>query len=254
MECRICGSKEYETVYQGIIRDGCFGKYTKETVSVYKCHKCGAMYHENVKGIGETFYESGKYREDMDETIDGYELLHDKEVLEKLQYTGTGIFRNKIIADIGCGGGSFLDFIQGAALEVIGIEPTEGFREKLCGKGYRAYAYMDDATIIIGTPTEQPMMRMALGKEYDRFLFSTQHLWVLNEKSLKFLAGLAGFKNIEVKYKQRYGLGNLISWIKNKKPMGNVGYEYISDSVDKNWIANSEERELADYIVMYAEK
>ena len=105
MECKICGNKEYRIVYEGIIRDGCFGKYTKEAVSIYQCGKCGAMYHKNKKADDEAFYESEKYRESMGEKIDDYELLHDKEVLEKLQYTGTDIFRNRIVADIGCGGG-----------------------------------------------------------------------------------------------------------------------------------------------------
>lgn len=292
MECKICGNKEYRIVYEGIIRDGCFGKYTKEAVSIYQCGKCGAMYHKNKKADDEAFYESEKYRESMGEKINDYELLHDKEVLEKLQYTGTDIFRNRIVADIGCGGGCFLDFVKGAAFEAIGIEPTEGFREKMKAKGYPVYAYAADAMekyknkvdvltsfdviehvkdpllflkecyglckeggkVIIGTPTEQPIMRMALGEEYDKFLFSTQHLWILNKESMEIAARLAGFKNVEVKYKQRYGLGNLISWLKNRKPMGNVEYEYIADSVSRNWIANSEERGMADYIVLYAEK
>lgn len=111
-----------------------------------------------------------------------------------------------------------------------------------------------DGKIVIGTPTEQPIMRMAIEKEYDSFLFSTQHLWILNKESLELSARLAGFKNIEIKYKQRYGLGNLVSWLKYKKPMGNMHYAYISDSIDKSYIANCEEHELADYIVIYAEK
>ena len=65
---------------------------------------------------------------------------------------------------------------------------------------------------------------------------------------------VAGFKNIHVSYRQRYGLGNLVAWLKHKKPMGNVSWPYISESVSKNWALNCEERELADYIIIYAEK
>lgn len=292
MKCRICGCEEHKIIYSGMIRDGCFGKYTQRAVDIYQCGGCGVMHHDDTRTDDQEFYESEKYRESMGEKIDDYESLHDKEVLEKLQYTGTDIFRNKVVADIGCGGGCFLDFVQGAASKVIGIEPTEGFRRKLQEKGYHVYAYAADAMrkhknqvdvitsfdviehvenpllfmeecyglckeggrIVIGTPTEQPIMRMALGEEYDRFLFSTQHLWVLNEESLEISARLAGFKSIKVKYKQRYGLGNLIAWLKNRRPMGNMEYEYIADSVSRNWIASSEERGMADYIVLYAEK
>lgn len=248
------------------------------------------MYHENVRS--KEFYESSEYRQKMGENTADYEALHDREVLEKLNYTGTDIFRDKIVADIGCGGGSFLDFVSGVASEIVGIEPTEAFRKNCLRKGYHMYAYAEEARIdyenkadvitsfdviehvenpcafmeecyrlcaqggkvIIGTPTEQPIMRMALGEEYDSFLFSTQHLWVLNKESLEIAAKLAGFKNIEIKYKQRYGLGNLIAWLKERRPMGNVAYSYIAESVNKSWMTNSEECGLADYIVIYAEK
>lgn len=89
---------------------------------------------------------------------------------------------------------------------------------------------------------------------FDSFLFSTQHLWVLNKASLELSARRVGFINIKTKYKQRYGLGNLVSWLKNKKPMGNVICPYISESVNQNWIVDSEQHGLADYIVLYSEK
>lgn len=111
MECKICGSKDYKIEYKGKIRDGFFGNYTKDDVKIYKCCTCGAMYHENERS--REFYESSEYREKMGEGTDRYEALHDREVLEKLNYTGTDIFRDKIVADIGCGGGSFLDFVGG---------------------------------------------------------------------------------------------------------------------------------------------
>lgn len=290
MECKICGCKDSKIVYKGKIREGVFGNYTIDDIGIYQCEDCGAIYHENTKNEG--FYKSEEYRESMGEKISEYEFLHDKEVLEKFRYTGTDIYRDRIVADIGCAGGSFLDFVQGVAMETIGIEPTAEFREILIKKGHRAYAYAVDAlkdyrdgtdvvtsfdviehvenplqfmkecydllkeggTCITGTPTEQPIMRMALGEEYDKFLFSTQHLWVFNEGSLRRAAEQAGFRNIKVKYHQRYGLGNLISWLKYRKPMGNVECAYVSNTVDKAWIINSEERKLADYLVICAEK
>ena len=291
MECKICGCKDSKQIYNGTIRDGIFGNYTQKPVEMWQCCSCGAIYHENITKSA-SYYESVEYREKMGEKPGDYEALHDREVLEKLNYTGTDIFRNKIVADIGCAGGSFLDFVSGAADKVIGIEPTSAYHGILLEKGHHVYAYANDALedfentvdvvtsfdviehvenpvtflkechrllvpggrIIIGTPTEQPVMRMALGAEYDRFLFSTQHLWILNKESLELSARQAGFKNIHVSYRQRYGLGNLVAWLKHKKPMGNVSWPYISESVSKNWALNCEERELADYIIIYAEK
>lgn len=101
MKCRICGCEEHKIIYSGMIRDGCFGKYTQRAVDIYQCGGCGVMHHDDTRTDDQEFYESEKYRESMGEKIDDYELLHDKEVLEKLQYTGTDIFRNKVVADIG---------------------------------------------------------------------------------------------------------------------------------------------------------
>ena len=115
MNCLICGFDKSKVVYNGIIRDGKFGNYTNHNVDIYKCEKCGVMYHIDLNKNIPDFYTSDAYRTKMGQTVDQYETIHDKEVLDKLNYTGTTIFRNKIVADIGCGGGSFLDYIKGVA-------------------------------------------------------------------------------------------------------------------------------------------
>ena len=75
--------------------------------------------------------------------------LHDKETLDKLNYTGTTIFRNKIVADIGCGCGAFLDYISGVAREVVAVEPSLKYRNIMIKKGFNAYAYAEEAKKII---------------------------------------------------------------------------------------------------------
>lgn len=54
--------------------------------------------------------------------------MYDKESLDKLTYTGTDIFRHKIVAGIGCGCGTFLAFLSGMVQEIIAIEPSEVYR------------------------------------------------------------------------------------------------------------------------------
>lgn len=64
----------------------------------------------------------------------------------------------------------------------------------------------------IGTPTEAPMMRELLGSFFEEnLLFSTQHLWIFNEKSLQLICDRAGFSEIDFSYCQRYGIDNRIS-------------------------------------------
>ena len=228
MVCKICGSEKVKIVYEGIIRDGGLGKYTDDPVKVWRCMECNAFWHDQTKNLKQ-YYESNEYRESLEGTVeerDFYEL-HDKESLDKFKYTGTTIFRDKVVADIGCGCGAFLDYIKGVAQSVIGIEPTQKYRTIMERKGVRTYAYADDAKKeglkgkidvvmsfdviehvespqnfiedyydlltddgigIIGTPTDAPIMRNLLGEIYERKqLFSTQHLWILGEENLKIM-------------------------------------------------------------------
>lgn len=48
---------------------------------------------------------------------------------------------------------------------------------------------------IVGTPTDAPVMRNLLGEVYEKKqLFSTQHLWILGEKNLKYLSKKSAFQ------------------------------------------------------------
>lgn len=293
MVCSICGSSNCEMIYNDKIRRGSFGHMTKEKIPVYHCKECDVIWHGNVNEDMEGYYSSEEYRNEIDESgIEDYYQNHDFETLEKLNYTGTAIYRHKRIADIGCGGGSFLDFAgRGIAEETIAIEPTEMFHKELEKKGHKVFSYMTDAKkeyegaldvitsfdviehvesplafmkeqrsllkkggkVINGTPSSAVVMRQALGKEYEEFLFSYQHPWILSEESLRIIAKEAGFKNIRVEYKQRYGLGNLISWLRNHRPEGHTSYDYISEGVEEIWKRELERKGIADYLVIYAE-
>lgn len=293
--CRICGSGRTEVTYEGIIRDGGLGKYTENPVKMWRCKDCNAMWHESmVKDVTE-YYESKEYRlalEDSTEENDFYRL-HDKESLDKFLYTGTTIFRNKTVADIGCGCGAFLDYVKGVAKNIVAIEPSAHYRDIMTQKGFDVYPYSSDALkdysnsvdvivsfdviehvedptgfvsdvynllsdgghAIIGTPTDAPVMRGLLGNDYEKkLLFSTQHLWILGEKSLGIIAGKFPFADIYVKYFQRYGLANLLGWARDKKPNSGIGNQWITETMDNVWRREVENRGLSDYIVLYLSK
>ena len=108
---------------------------------------------------------------------------------------------------------------------------------------------------IIGTPTDAPVMWSLLGEVYEKQqLFSTQHLWVLSEESLRIIAQKAGFKDIKIRYFQRYPVGNLLGWLKDKKPRSDVKEAFLTEGLDSAWKSMCNERGLSDYIVLYAGK
>lgn len=100
------------------------------------------------------------YRKALEGTLEEEEFyyLHDKDNLDKLQYTGTQIFRNSSVADIGCGCGAFLDFVKGVADKIIAIEPSETYRKVMTKKGFDTYAYAKDATSVWGETLLLPLM------------------------------------------------------------------------------------------------
>jgi 2-polyprenyl-3-methyl-5-hydroxy-6-metoxy-1,4-benzoquinol methylase len=292
MNCKLCESTDVEVIYNDYIRDGAVGRLTHKKYKMYQCNCCNTIWHD-IECISE-YYQSEKYRQELENNtnIAEYYKLHDKEVLEKLQYTGTEIFRDSIVADIGCGGGSFLDFISGTASKILAIEPSAVYRKEMEKKGYRTYCYAEDAKSefaskvdvvtsfdviehvndpyefmrdiyellgkggkgIIGTPSDAPIMRKMLGKDYEQFLFSYQHPWILSEKSFENICKKAGFSQVKVVQKQRYGLANTMGWFLNRKPMSHISYEFITDTINDTYKREIEEKGMADYLVAYVEK
>ncbi len=295
MKCKLCDSEKIKIVYEGLIRNGGIGKYTKNPVTMWQCENCGVIWHEKIIDDVKQYYESKEYRNSLEGSSeeDVFYKLHDKETLDKFQYTGTEIFRQKIVADIGCGCGAFLDFLKGVAKTVIGVDPSEAYRQIMDKKGFYTYTYAEDAEhdwgkkidvitsfdaiehvenpkifmndifellakdgqAIIGTPTDAPIMRKLLGEVYEqKLLFSTQHLWIFSEQSLKLLAEKVGFTHIAVKYFQRYGIGNMMGWIRDKVQGTAIKDKFITPTLDNVWKNQCSEQGLADYIVLYLKK
>lgn len=295
MKCKICGSENIDIIYNDLIRDGGLGQYTKKPIKIFQCKNCDVIWHDNEIADVKEYYETEEYRNELEGSSEEEKFyeLHDKETLDKLNYTGTTIFRNKVVADIGCGCGAFLDYISGVAREVVAVEPSLKYRNIMSRKGFSTYSYADEAKklyankidvitsfdviehvqspesfikdvydlltvggkAIIGTPTDAPIMRSLLGKDYEKkLLFSTQHLWILSEKNLRMISEKCGFKNIDIKYYQRYGIDNMLGWLKEKEPKSEIKQKFITETLNNVWKAQPVDNRLADYIVLYLEK
>lgn len=294
MQCGICDGNNIEVTYEGNIRDGKVGNLFKNKVQMYKCMDCGTIWHEHLQSDYSSFYESEEYRKRLEGTseIQDFYKMHDRESMDKFIYTGTEIYRNKIVADIGCGGGAFLDYINTVSKEVIAIEPSDLYRKEMQQKGLITFAYAKDAKkdyagkidiivsfdviehvldpiefiadicqllskngmAFIGTPTDAPVMRELLGADYESFLFSTQHPWVLSKGSFSIIAQKCSIEKWCCKFYQRYGLGNMIYWLVNKKPGQHKQYEFISKGMNELWKSELESKEMSDYIVFEFKK
>jgi SAM-dependent methyltransferase len=237
-----------------------------------------------------SLYTSDTYRESMDEnvTLPDFYQKHDAEILDKLKYTGTSIYRDKRFMDIGCGGGGYADFVRGVASQVVLVEPNENFTALLRDKDYEVFSYAEDAidkykstidlitsydviehvddpkeflqTIyrllrengkaFIGTPTEYPVLRNLLGAEFDAFVFSVQHPWVFSSRSLELLAKKCGFSTFKVKFYQRFGIGNLVAWLQLHKSCGEAVYDFITPALNSLYKIEMAREETAEYLIL----
>ena len=290
--CKICGCENTSVIYRGPIKTGLLDGYTVKDYDVFQCGQCGTIWNNAIKDESVEFYESEEYRKrvDGDSKLSTCHEKHDGQVLDKLEMTGTDIFRDKVVADIGCGGGSFLDFVSGVAKKVLAVEPSQAFRKQLSEKGYAVYAYASDIVdmqggvhivtsfdviehvedpyqfvaemydllqdggkCIVGTPTDYAVLRKLLGKMFDKFIFQVQHPWVFSQEALRILFEKAGFKNITITTKQKYGLGNLLAWLHEEKPRGDIKYPFITETLDATY-RKEMGRLGGEYLVVKAEK
>ena len=285
--CKICNS-ELELIYHDTIREGSVNTQTKEKYEVYRCKNCGSIWHDNLKDAD--YYEGSEYRgqacAEQDSSIEHYWKMHDSEVLFKLQITGTGSFRNKIVADIGAGGGSFLDYVSNVAKEIIAIEPSKEYRDSL-SKKYKTYAYTGDAIadgakadivtsfdviehvedpisfideayellnvggkMIIGTPTEYPLLRKMLGDLFDHFIFQVPHIWIFTEQSLKEMTKKYSNDDVKIRSINKFGIGNFIHWILEGKPRGDIKCDGIPEPIDALWRSEMPSNGNGEYLVL----
>jgi SAM-dependent methyltransferase len=294
MICPICGSANARTIYYGKIRDGAPGRLTDGDVPVYRCEACRVIWQGGGYCLRQRLYESDAYRESMGETVALSEFYrkHDAEIFDKLNYTGTAVYRDKLFMDIGCGGGGYADYIRGVARRVVLAEPNENFAAQLRNKGYEVFAYAGDAlakyenTIelitsydviehvddpqnflrlaykllapggiaYIGTPTEYPVLRELLGAVFDAFVFSVQHPWVFSRESLEFMARNCGFSEYRVEFYQRFGIGNLIAWLQTHEPRGEAMYGFVTPALNNLYKSEMAREEAAEYIVLELRK
>jgi len=262
--CAICGSNRWGVLYHGQIRMGKFGQWSENEHTIWKCGSCkaGFLPAEPLN------YETSEYRQVVDggESVEHYYTCHDKEQAARLAILGTDTLRGKVVADVGCGAGSFLDLTKGFAGKTVAIEPCREYHQALGNKGHAVYSYAADALqdyegqvdiavsfavlehipdpllflkeirqllkpeglLLLSTPNYDDWLIEFLPDVYDKFFFRAAHTWYFNGESLSTVGKLAGFQSIELSYAHRFDLSNSILWIRDGRPTGMEKFPLLS--------------------------
>ena len=282
--CAICGNTEWENLYVGPIRVGGPGKLSSKPRTILRCVHCSAG---RLTGDTNVDYESAEYRKlvDDDESAQGYYALHDNEQSRKLELIGVDRLRNRIIADIGCGAGSFLDVVKGVSRETIAIEPAAAYRQELSAKGHVVYPYCKDVPeehrgrvdvavcfsviehvddplellqdirrllkpggqLILSTPNTREWLLELLPVEYGSFFFRVVHQWYLDKQSIEILTKRAGYTRSEFRFVQRFDMSNFLLWLRDRKPTG-LRKISVPGPIDAGFCRWLEDTERSDYI------
>ena len=280
-------------MYEGPLRSGSFGD-SNCSGKVRRCYGCGVDRLEENNCTPVHSYESDQYRKNMNQglEISDFFLHADPVQIHNLSAFWHVDFRNKIVADVGCGGGSFLNHISGLASKIIAIEPTERYHDSLRTNGYQVFSFASDAAkkhpetvdivvtfqviehvlnpleflvdiismlkpggiLIIATPNRDDILLKLLPEHFQSFFYRNAHRWYFNQASLRYCAEKAGLIIKSERYSQTYGLSNTLSWLKDLQPKGFNRLQGIDIAADNLWKSYLESTGQSDNIFILAQK
>jgi len=293
--CEVCGSEMWAVVYAGHVRDGAFGRLTAPEARVGRCGTCG------VERLAEPFcrpsdiYESAKYRSLLEEPTDaaGFFAEHDSVQLQNLSVLWPLSARGKVVADVGCAAGSFLDHVRGLTADTIAVEPCQDYHPMLRERGHKVYARTEDAVraeagrvdmaysfsviehvgnprvflseiadllasdgkLLVSTPNRRDALMDLLPSDYPAFFYRSVHRWYFDADSLSRCATAAGLRVIETLCVHRFGLSNAMTWLRDRRPGGHAALPHIqSPMLDRLWQTHLEQAGVGDYLYVWLER
>ena len=144
IKCEICEGN-FHQIYQGEIRNGSYLNNRTSSV-IYECPDCKNQRLREEDCIPEEYYQTGEYREYMQQSLENQKALKEQEDL--VDYTLQAVvphsLKNKNILDIGCGAGALLNRLKNITLSQIGIEPCRPYFEALTKDGFKIYSNLSD--------------------------------------------------------------------------------------------------------------
>lgn len=285
--CEICGQSSWMPVYEGPVRNGPFGS-SRPGAQVAQCGGCGVQRLDEGHCLGKEGYESWEYREKLGQASDIKAHLeqHDPFQRRVIDQVLSRAPRGLAFADIGCGGGTFLDHIRGLTGSVMGIEPNHVFQPGLQARGIEVFPYAEavpaerhgtidmatvfqviehtqtprlflegircllkpDGSLLLTTPNRRDILMDLLSDDFPPFFYRVVHRWYFDADSLARCAELAGFTVSRMEHVHGYGLSNTMAWLRDRRPIGWKALPGIDGTMDAVWKTLLEDRGRSDVL------
>lgn len=286
--CPICGSEHWTVIHRGPVRDGGFGSTRDGEVA--RCGGCGADRLAESLCLPDVAYSTEAYRNHLGQghDIQKHYRAHDEFARFTLETLWPRSLRGKVVADIGCGGGSLLDHMSGLPGEMLAIDPDPGFAESLRARGYRwmpdtstaaashagrvdvAFSIQviehvsdprsflagirpllsPDGVLVLSTPNRADILMDLLPDDFPAFFYRTQHRWCFDAAALARCAEAAGFAAVETRHVHRYGIANALLWLRDRRPSGRTPLPPLDAGLDGHWRSWLEATGRADCLYM----
>mgnify|MGYP003652955407 CR=1 FL=1 len=238
MTCTICQSTKSTVAYYGQIRGG-------DIESILECSDCGVRYLKNMR---EYDYSDG-YRDEV-----GADDIS-RHIYGMLGIASMSDMKGKTVLDVGCSDGDYMKIVSRHAKEVTGIEPNDRQRE---ANPFTVYSSLSDALdihsgkidvvtmwhviehvqdpveflfevsqlltpngkIYLSTPNLDDVLMKLLDGDFAKFFYRAWHTHYYHTDSLFNLAIHSGLNPLVIQNKHSFGIGNVLGWLKDKKPCG----------------------------------
>lgn len=292
--CEICHTDDWSSSYEGPIRAGAFAT-SVEGGKVAVCGGCGVARLGEELCINARSYESEAYRFAMAQGLTAADFFchADPIQIHHLEAVWPLSLRGLVIADIGCGAGSFVDYVAGLASQIVAIEPTALYHDSLRERGYEVFSYAADATkarpesvdfavsfqviehvqnpreflgdiagllkpggrLLIATPNREDILMKLLPDEFRPFFYRIAHRWYFDRASLRHcVEAVAALRVERERFLHTYGISNAFSWMKERRPTGNYRLPGIDGTADALWNTYLEVSGQADTLFILAQK